>query len=344
MSDISKETNTLVNVLKETTSYAPGAIFLISNRKTTYFESVGFSNRETKAKMNKDSALRIGSITKSFVATLAMMATEEGLLNLNSGIDDYLDASVLGKLPKNLNPTVQQLLNHTSGIPDYYGPRFYLRDWKDRGPLTTGLVLHAIRGRKASGRPGEKFNYSNTNYHLVALILEKMYEKSLEHLFREKLFPPLSLSETFYGMSSPQGDDIHGYGSPGRPWNDTYTWQENTGPDGGIFATAADLNKWMRALFSSGGRYSKYAKQMMTNPVYETEQKQQGMGVEILTSRSGTKCLGHTGGLDGYLTAAFYVPVKDTVIVLHVNRSKKKQFGKTLSSVLRYVTTSEEFE
>jgi D-alanyl-D-alanine carboxypeptidase len=171
-----------------------------------------------------------------------------------------------------------------------------------------------------------------------------LYKKSLADLFQEKLFSPLSLNETFYGIFSPPGDDIHGYGSPGRPWQDTYTWQENSGPDGGIFATAADLNKWMRALFSTGGTFYTYAQQMVANPVYETEQKQQGMGVEILTSKSGIKFLGHTGGLDGYLTAAFYLPIKDTMIVLHVNRSKEKQFGKTLRSVLGYVATNDEFE
>lgn len=331
-------------ILKDTASYTPGAILLITNQKTTIFESVGFSDRKAKTRMNKNAVLRIGSVTKTYVATLVMMATEEDLLDLNSGIDNYLDSSVLKKLPKNLNPTMRQLLNHTSGIPDYYGPRFYLQDWKDRGPLTTSLILQTIRGKKPTGKPGEKFNYSNTNYHLAALILEKLYKKSLADLFQEKLFSPLSLKETYYGISSPPGDDIHGYGSLGRPWQDTYTWQENTGPDGGIFATAADLNKWMRDLFSTYGSYYKYAQEMMANPVYETDQKQQGMGVEILTSKSGIKFVGHTGGLDGYLTAAFYLPIKDTVIVLHVNRSKEKQFGKTLRSVLGYVATNKEFD
>ena len=120
----------LSRILKETESYSPGAILLASSPSGTFFKSVGYSNRKTKTPMNKESVLRIASITKTYVATLAMMAVQEGLLDLNNTIDMYLDASILNKLPKNLNPTVRQLLNHTSGIPDYYDLRFYLKDWR----------------------------------------------------------------------------------------------------------------------------------------------------------------------------------------------------------------------
>ena len=211
---------------------------------------------------------------------------------------------------------------------------------KNRGPLSTELALHAIRGKKAYGKPGETYHYSNTNYHLAALILEKVYKKSLATLFQEKLFAVISLKKTFYGMSELPCDDIHGYGSPWRPWNDTYTWKENTGPDGGIFASALDLEKWIRALFSPAGQFVKYGEQMMANPVVEAERKRQGMGVEILLSRKGKKIVGHTGGLDGYLSAAFYIPSSDAVVVLYVNRSKEKQFSKTLGSILRCLMAS----
>jgi D-alanyl-D-alanine carboxypeptidase len=340
----SAEMNRFRNILEETSSYAPGAIGLISNRRKTYCAAVGFSDRQTKAPMNKTALLRIGSITKTYVAALAMMAVEDGLLHLETAVADYLDPSVIARLPQNLNPTVRQLLNHTSGIPDYNGIRFYLWDWRDKGPLKTDFILHAIRGKKARNTPGEKFNYSNTNYHLIALILEKLHGKTLAELFQTRIFSPLALHETFYGINAHPRDDIHGYGSPGRPWKDTYTWQENSGPDGGIFVTAADLNTWLHALFSAEGHYVKYARQMLADPVYEAERKQQGMGVEILISRSGDKVWGHTGGLDGYLTAAFYVPIKDTVMVLHVNRSKARQFGQSIAALLGYVIQSEAFE
>ena len=118
-----------------------------------------------------------------------------------------------------------------------------------------------------------------------------------------------------------------------------YEWQENTGPDGGMIVRASDLAVWMRALFSEQGQYSQLGAQMMNDPVVEGERKLQGMGVEILQSRSGVNVVGHTGDADGYLTAAFYVPVSDTVMVLHMNKSDSKTFGSVLSKILKIISS-----
>ena len=136
---------------------------------------------------------------------MAQLAANDGLIELDQTIDHYLDQEILSQLPDALRPTIRQLLNHTSGIPDYYGVRFYLTDWQDRGPLTLDLVLRAIRGKKATHRPGEAFSYSNTNYHLVAAILEKVHATDLATLLKRQLFVPLALNDTYYNERSPRG-------------------------------------------------------------------------------------------------------------------------------------------
>ena len=313
----------------------PGVLLYVHEPELTFLGTSGFADRKTKAPLRGDHTLRIASVGKTYVSALAQLAANDGLTELDQTIDHYLDQEILSQLPDALRPTIRQLLNHTSGIPDYYGVRFYLTDWQDRGPLTLDLVLRAIRGKKATHRPGEVFSYSNTNYHLVAAILEKVHATDLATLLKRQLFVPLALNDTYYNERSPRGDDIHGYGAPMQPWVDTYDWQENSGPDSGIKASAADVAKWIRALFSDDGALAAIGQQMTNAPVQERTRKLQGMGVEILESRSGVQVVGHTGGADGYLTAAFYIRESDLVFVLHINKSDEKRFSALLSQTLK---------
>lgn len=325
----------LASILDEANEKVPGVILRVSGPDLFFDQARGFANLETRRLMRSGSTLRIGSITKTYLAALTILAERQGLLALDDSIGLYLSQAVLDALPDGLRPTLRQLLNHTSGVPDYYDARFYLDDWKDRGPLTTELVLHALREKKATTVPGQAFAYSNTNYHLLALILESVHRKPLVSLLEETFLGPLGLSRTYYGISAPPGDDIHGYGSPLDPMEDTYLWQENTGPDGGMFATAEDLEVWLRALFSDRGSLADVGEIMLSDLVEESDRKHQGYGAEVLTSRRGWSVVGHTGGLDGYLTAAFYAPLRDTVLVLHMNKSDENAFSETLGAVLR---------
>lgn len=326
----------LDQVLDDVSGDVPGAILTVNARDFAYAGSTGLSNRRTDAPMRTDHTLRLGSITKTYMAVLTLMAEDEGLVDLDRSIEAYLSAEVMGNLPEGLNPTVRQLLNHTSGVPDYYSLRFYFQDWRDRGPLTTDLVLHAIRGKSATNIPGEAYSYSNTNYHLIALVLEGVFETDLDSLLRTRIFEPLGLERTYYSQMFAPGDDVHGYGGLILPWVDTYEWEENTGPDGGMLASAEDLAIWARALFSPDGAFYHYGAQMMAHPVRENAQVEQGLGVEIITSSSGARVEGHTGGIDGYSVGVFYMRETDAVIVFFIN-SSSDAFSQGLIGALRAV-------
>lgn len=328
--------NRLDQVLEGVSGDVPGAILTVSTPEFAYASATGLSNRRTDAPMRTDHTLRLGSITKTYMAVLTLMAEDDGLVDLDRSIETYLSAEVMAKLPDGLNPTVRQLLNHTSGVPDYYGFRFYFQDWRDRGPLTTDLVLHAIRGKAATNAPGEAYSYSNTNYHLIALILEGVFETDLETLLQTRIFEPLGLERTYYSQMFAPGDDVHGYGGLILPWVDTYEWEENTGPDGGMFASAEDLAIWTRALFSPEGAFFRYGERMMANPVRDSARVEQGLGVEIITSRSGARVEGHTGGIDGYSVGAFYMRETDAVIIFFIN-SSSDAFSEGLIGALRAV-------
>lgn len=315
----------------------PGVLIYLDRPDEPLTTVAGLSDRSAQTPMDGAATLRLGSITKLYVAALSIELSQAGLLDLDAPISTYLGDEVLAHLPRSLDPSVRQLLNHTSGIPDYYSERFYTEDWDRSEPLTPVLALHAIRGLPSTIKPGERFDYSNTNYHVLALILEKVSGKTMDELLGESIFTPLSLNETFYSAISPPGDTIHGYGSPFDPWEDTFEFLENSGPDGGMFATASDVAVWIRALFSKDGAFTRIGRAMTAHPVQEIARKAQGLGVEMLTSRSGETIYGHTGAIDGYLSAAFYIPSADAVLVIHINRSEEQAFSKLLGQALRLI-------
>ncbi|WP_161569550.1 serine hydrolase domain-containing protein [Veronia nyctiphanis] len=330
----------LANILEETQTFSPGAILHVNSPDFQFRQAVGVANKKQDLPMQSNFTLRVGSITKIYIAALSVMAEKEKRINVGDKAYQYVPEWALEHLPKNINPTIEQLLNHTSGIPDYYSVGFYLFDWNQEEPITPRLVLESISGKSAS--LSGKFEYSNTNYHVLALVLENVYRRSLASLLSEKIFEPMGLDDTYYGESSPTGDVIHGYGAYTMgwgaslmPWKDTYAWKENTGPDGGLLATASDVDVWLRALYSQDGQFSDIGVAMMKKPISDSERVKQGFGTEILFSRAGTKVVGHTGALDGYLTAAFYIPSKDTSFVFHVNKTDHSGFSSTLSSVIK---------
>lgn len=312
----------------------PGVVLLVEGPEGDFFKARGVADRKTKAPISEDNLIRAASVTKTYVAALAVMASQEGVIDLDVSIDTYLSNETSAQLAPEPHPTMRQLLNHTSGAPEYYGTAAYL-SWDRKEPVSTARVLSTVAGWPPANAPGEAFSYSNTNYHLAALVLEAVYAKALSSLLQERLFDPLELASTFYNQHRPSGDGIHGYGSPNHEWRDTFEWRDNSGPSSGVKASAADLATWMRALFADDGAFSHVGAAMAENPIEDDTHWRYGLGAEVYISQNGERFYGHTGDIFGYLTAAFYAPAHDTIIVLHMNRWNRDVFEETLEQVLR---------
>ena len=330
---------TLSELAKDTSRQAgiPGIIILVDQPSGCLLVAHGSTMRQGGAPVNGSETLRLGSITKTYMAALALLLAREGHLDLDRAISSYLPRETMDRLPRGLDPSIRQLLNHSSGIPDYYSERFYREDWKRSEPLTPALTLHAIRGLPATSAPGARFEYSNTNYQVLSLVIERATGQTIAQLLQDRLMAPLGLKSTYYSIKSPPGDVIHGYGSPFDPWEETFAYRENSGPDGGMFATASDVAKLLRALFAKDGALSDLGRAMIEAPLETGLRKQQGMGIEILSARSGQKVLGHTGSIDGYLSAAYYLPSTDSVLVIHANRSDEQAFASLVSRSLKAI-------
>ncbi len=323
----------LKTIVEETAKSAKaGAILDIHGCGISYRGSAGVSNRKTKASMPINEPLRIASVGKLYTAAIIHQLVRDGQLDLDRSIQSYLDESDTRGVP-NLQATLRQLLNHTSGIPDYYDARSYLlRDW--RKPIDTDFVLSVARRRKAKTAPGQAYGYSNTNYHLLALAAESVTGKPLSQLMQEIIIKPLDLRQTQYHTSHP-GGVIHGYGTELRSWVDTWKYAENTGPDSGITATTSDLNTFLAALFLQDGSMNALGKSMQADEVaYGSGRTRGGAGAEILVGRDGLRLVGHTGDIFGYLTFAFAIPDYQATIIGHINAKKPNIYNEFLRTTV----------
>lgn len=294
----------------------------------------GVANRKTGAAAALDMPLRLGSVGKLYTAAVIHRLAARGVLSLDAPVSRYLLASdAIGVA--NRDATLRQLLNHTSGVPDYYAlPE--IRRWNWKKPLTPLRVMTAIKGRRATTAPGVSYSYSNSGYHLLALAAERATGRSFAELMRTEVISPLNLRETHYNVSAP-GGSLHGY--VGR--KDWWESAENTGPDSGVTATLADVRAYLRALLIDEGPIYGVGQAMIEDPVESGKPRQQaGAGAELRTTRDGMQLVGHTGDVEGYLSFAYAVPAHGLTMVGHMTASDKESFATLLRMTVQTATTA----
>lgn len=264
-----------------------GSVALSRNGKLLYTRALGMADLEKGIKARPDSRYRIGSISKTFTATLALLAVEEGKLVLEQTIESFFPA-----LPNAGRITVAQLLGHRSGIHSFTDDKDYL-SWNTRPRSREEMVALIARG-DSEFEPGSKGAYSNSNYVLLTFILEKVFETPYSDLLVERIAGPLGLKDTRLG------DRI----DPGRNECRSYSYQNGwrlepeTDPSiplgaGGVVSTATDLVRFADALL--GGKILRPESLQRMKTIVD------GYGLGLFTFPfNGKKAYGHTGGIDGF--------------------------------------------
>lgn len=262
-----------------------------------------------------------GSIGKSFTAVALLQLREEGRIDLDALVSDYLPWFAVRS---DFAPiTVHHLLSHTSGLTSGtdFAPDARYEVWAARDLY----VAHA---------PGEAFHYSNLGYKALGLLLERLERKPYAEIIRDRLLVPLGMHDTVPLIDNAlrprlaTGHVFRDTDRPGRsgdplapaPWLET-----NTG-DGCICSTAADLTVWLRMLLNRGdapaGRsLSEESFALLTRPVIEMEPGSAawyGYGLVTL-EQDGLRLLGHGGGMVGYVSAMFGDPERGVGAVVLVN-------------------------
>ncbi|RKT85280.1 D-alanyl-D-alanine carboxypeptidase [Saccharopolyspora antimicrobica] len=256
-----------------------------------------------------DGRVRAGSNTKAFVAVVVLQLVAEGKVGLDSPIEDYLPGLVRGEGVDGRQITVRQLLQHTSGLPNYTAHLGIddLEALRDRYMQPRELLDIAL-AHPASFPPGERWEYSNTNYVLAGLLIERVTGRPVSEQVTDRVIRPIGLRDTYWpgiGDRTVQGPHPRGYAAtadgqvvdateidPGWAW-----------AAGALISTNGDLNEFYSALL--GGKLlpaEQLAQMRTTVPADLWDGGEYGLGLAKTPLSCGGEYWGHGGDIFGYET------------------------------------------
>lgn len=289
----------------------------------------GVANVDTGAPVPWHAEFRIGSVTKTFVATVLLQLVGEGRLSLDDTVEHWLPGVVAGNGNDGSRITVRQLLQHTSGIYNYTNDLSVLASkagfQAHRFDTYTAAQLVAIAMRHAPNfAPGTNWSYSNTNYILVGMIINRVTGRSWQDEVNARIIRPLGLRQTFAPGTSPviPGAHAEGYSSFGSGPAIDVTAINPSAADaaGAMISSTDDLSRFYAALI--GGRLlrpAQLAAMETTVPAPEFDGivpgVRYGLGLMWIPKSCGGAYYGHAGDVPGYHTWDGIVPGGPQIVV-----------------------------
>ncbi|WP_435871904.1 serine hydrolase domain-containing protein [Kitasatospora griseola] len=288
---------------------APAALATVKGRDgraRTYTAGVG--DAATRAKVPVDGQVRIGSDTKTFTAVVVLQLVAEGKVGLDTAVDAYLPGLVRGDGIDGRNITVRQLLQHTSGLPDYMNPAAVLAD--PERYFEPRELLDAALAKKAHFAPGAQWEYSNTNYLLAGMIVQKVTGRPIGEEITKRVVDRIGLRHTYFPVpgdmtireAHPKGYQRAADGSL-RDYTEldpSWGWAA-----GAMISTNTDVTRFYEALL--GGRLlpaAQLAQMRTTVPAEELGAGvRYGLGLVSRPLSCGGLSWGHGGAIPGYENA-----------------------------------------
>jgi D-alanyl-D-alanine carboxypeptidase len=310
-------------------SDAPGVVAAVQTPEYTWVRALGVANRTSGEPMTPEVHHRIGSVTKTFTATLLLQAADKGLLSLDDTIDQYVKG-----VPNGDKITLRQMADMTSGIASYTEDDQWVKEWSSDPYRVWKPEELAQAGIKDSPQfdPGTKWYYSNTNYILLGLVLEQVTGKPIGDLYRAQIIEPLRLKNTSFpdpadsSIPEPhaQGYTLQGKSSGDKPvdvtdWSPSEAWTA-----GAMISTVEDLLVYGRALGTGKGLLPpKQQSERLDSFVSDVPPLNQpplkgdlAYGIGLGKDHGW---VGHNGEIPGYTTYLFYHPQLDAVVAVEVN-------------------------
>jgi len=309
--------------------------------------AVGYSDRDAKTPMKPNDRMLAGSVGKTFAAATALQLIKEGKIGLDDKIEKYLGGEQwFSRLPNAKDITVRQLMNHTSGLVRYEFKEQFTKDltanpekvWKP-----AELVAYLL-DEKPPFEAGKGWDYSDTNYIVLGMIIEKVTGRKFYDEATRRLLKPLKLSDTIPQDGPRLKGVVQGYAGPNNPFGGTdgmivngkfvinpqFEW---TG--GGYASTTQDLARWVKMIYEGKAFSPDLLPQVVDGvaaPMLGRETRY-GLGSIIRKTQVGTS-YGHSGFFPGYMTDMAYFPDQKIGVAVQVNTSIGRSLGKPLSRIL----------
>jgi CubicO group peptidase (beta-lactamase class C family) len=292
-----------------------GAVLVARRGKVLFEKGYGWKNAATGIKNDEDGIFQLGSVTKTFTATVILKLEEEGKLSLRDNLSkyfpDYRQAAEV---------TIENLLTHTSGIPDYNVDETDTIAWT---PVPKALIWSQFKDKPLEFKPGTAYEYSNSGYFMLGQIIEQVTGKPYEQAVREMIFEPLHMTHSgfdFIHLADPL--KVTGYAlyredrqRPAHLIDSTVSYAA-----GGMYSNTSDLYTWAKAI-SSHQILSEDTWEKAFTP-YTVGMKHLGRSPSnygygwLIDSINGKNYVGHEGGIFGFNCYFIYFPTEDITVIL----------------------------
>lgn len=308
--------------------------------------ATGFSDLENKTPMKPDDLMLAGSVGKTFAAVVAMQLIKEGKIALDDKIEKYLGKEAwFNRLPNAKDITVRQLMNHSSGLVRYeFNPKF-LKDLQANPEKTwkPEELISYLFDTKASFEAGKDWDYSDTNYIVLGMIIEKVTGKKYYESAQNRILKPFKFKKTFPQDKQILKGVVQGYAGAGNDFTGKDRMIENgkfvinpqfewTG--GGMVSNSEDLARWAKLMYEGKAFNASLIPEMLNGvPAKLGRDSKYGLGVIIRKSQTGVLTYGHSGFFPGYMTEMMYFPEHKISIAVQVNTSVPQNLGKSTARI-----------
>lgn len=311
-----------------------GNALIIENGEIVFQGALGIGNIDPIDSLKLNSVFRLGSVSKQFTAMGIMILKENGKLSYDQDIRDFIPELPYQEI------TIRHLLNHTSGLPDYAmmmdehwkidlaydNPKRFISGNED---ITKMLVKYKP---PVHFKPGEKWEYSNTGYNLLATVIAKASQKPFEKYLDEQIFLPCKMYNTSVykyipGFDAKMPNRVFGFfpkfNGTEMLTTDSHYLNAAQG-EGGIYSTQEDLMKWDRILYTDILVSKQTLEEAFTSGILNNgDLTDYGFGWFIDKSPEGKKVVKHTGGWDGFITNIYREIEENNCIITLTNNSNR---------------------
>jgi D-alanyl-D-alanine carboxypeptidase len=282
---------------------------LAQDNQVIYKRAIGYSwvRENLQVPTDVNTKFRIGSITKTFTAVMILQLMEEKKLKLNTPLSKYFP-----KFPNAQTITIEHLLQHRSGIHNFTNDSAFVTYMYK--PQTREGLMNILMELPSDFEPGTQHSYSNSNYVLLGMIVEKVRKKEYAEVLKEKISDPLGLENTYCGTQAEQSkNEARSYIYNGKVWVEEGETDMSIPLGAGmVVSTPTDLIHFMEGIFS----YQLLRKETVDQMIIQRDGY--GMGVFTIPFYEHTG-IGHNGRLDGFQSVVSYFPADKFSVAVSAN-------------------------
>ncbi len=339
ISDFEIYADSLFKSSLDSTKIAGGAILVHQKGKTLLKKSYGQASLELEVTMPENAHFEIGSVTKQFTAAAILKLVEAEKLSLEDDFTQYLKFDTKGR-----EITIDQLLNHTSGIASYTE----IEEFGSLVPqeLPRDSLLRILETKDFLFEPGEALIYNNSAYFFLGLIIEKVSGKTYEEYLKEIIFDPLGMQDTYYcSTRKVVKNKAYGYDySPEGLQQKQYLSHNWPYAAGSLCSTTEDLLIWMTAIHN-GKLLSEGQYQQLITPktLKDGTPVRYAMGISNFNNY-GNQEISHGGGIPGFLTETKYFPEQDLYIICLTNTAGPHGGGFFVDNIMWELLEKKDYE